>query len=82
MLRQDGIWERLLPSFKQILDTIFGARRLTDKILNTTFCLVECALNARPLTPVSANPSDLGAITPNYFLFGIQAKRNYVNHWR
>ena len=42
-------------------------------MLNTTFCLVEHALNARPLTPVSAEPSDLGAITPNYFLLGNQA---------
>ena len=43
--------------------------------MNTTFCLVEHALNARPLTPIRADPSDLGAITPNHFLFGIQATR-------
>ena len=41
--------------------------------MKTTLCLVEHALNARPLTPVSANPSDLGAITPNHFLLGNQA---------
>ena len=44
-------------------------------MLNTTFCLVEYALNSRPLTPVSADPSDLGAIKPNHFLLGDQATR-------
>ena len=68
--RQGGIWERLVRSFKRILYTIFGTRRLTDKVLNTTFCLVEHALNARPLTSVSADPSDLGPIAPNHFLLG------------
>ena len=70
---QGGIWERLVQSFKRVLYTILGTRRLTDKALNTTFCLVEKALNVRPLTPVSAGPSDLGAITPNHFLLGNQA---------
>ena len=68
-----GIWERLVRSFKRLLYTILGTRRLTDEALNTTFCLVEYALNSRPLTPVSADPSNLGAITPNHFLLGNQA---------
>ena len=33
-------------------------------------CLVENALNSRPLTPVSADPCDLNAITLNNFLLG------------
>ena len=70
---QGGIWERLVRSFKRVLYTILGTRRLTHDVLNTTFCLVEHALNSRPLTPVSADPSDLGAITPNHFLLGNQA---------
>ena len=71
--RQGGIWERLVRSFKRVLYTILGARRLTDEVLNTTFCLVELAQNASPLTPVSADPSDLGGLTPNHFLLGNQA---------
>ena len=33
-------------------------------------CLVEQTLNARPLTPVSSDATDLEAITPNNFLLG------------
>ena len=41
--------------------------------MNTSFCLVEYALHSRPLTPVSADPSNLGAIKPNSFQLGNQA---------
>ena len=68
-----GIWERLVRSFKRILYTIVGTRRLTDEVLNTIFCLVEHALNSRPLTPVNADPSELDALTPNHFLLRNQA---------
>ena len=70
---QGDIWERLVRSFKRVLYTILGTRRLTDEVLITTFCLVEYALNSRPLAPVSAHPSDQGAITPNHFLLVTQA---------
>ena len=76
---QGSIWERLVRSFKRSLDTILGTRRHTNELLNTTFCLVEYALNSRLLTPVSADPSDLGAITPNHFPLGNQAT---VHRWR
>ena len=36
----------------------------------TVSCLVEHTLNARPLTPVSADPIDTDALTPNHFLLG------------
>ena len=70
---QGGIWKRLVRRFKRVLYTILGTRRLTDEMLNTTFCLVEHALNSRPLTPVSADPSNLCAITLNHIIFGNQA---------
>ena len=54
---QGGIWKRLVRSFKRVLYTILGTRRLTDEVLNIYFCLVEYALNSRPLTPVTADPS-------------------------
>ena len=64
----------MVRSLKRILYTILGTRRLADKILSTTFCLVEHALYSRPLTPVSADPSDLSALTPNHFFLGNQAR--------
>ena len=33
-------------------------------------CLVEQTLNARPLTPVSDDPEEIEAFTPNHFLLG------------
>ena len=60
----------LVRSFKRVLYSILGTRRLTDEVLRTIFCLVENALNSRPLTPVSADPCDSNAITPNHFLSG------------
>ena len=64
----------MVHNFKRILYSILGTRRLTDEVLNTTFCLVEHALNSRPLTPVSADPSNLGALTLNHFFLGNQAR--------
>ena len=49
---------------------ILGNRRLTLPVLTTTICLVQQTLNARPLTPVSDDPEDLGALKPNHFLLG------------
>ena len=55
---------------KRVFYAILGSRKLTDEILNTTMCLVEGSLNARPLTPVSDDPDSLEVLTPNYFLLG------------
>ena len=66
-LHQGGVGERLARICNRVRYTILGTLRLTDEVLNTTFCLVEYALSARPLTPVSADSSDLGAITLNHF---------------
>ena len=67
---QYGIWERFVHSFESVLYTILGTRRLKDEVLHTTFCLVENALNSRPLTPVNADPCNLNAITTNHYLLG------------
>ena len=75
-------WERLVFSFKRIIYTILGTRRVTDEFLNTIFCLLENALNARLLTAVSTDPSNQSAVTPDHFLIGNQAKSNSFNSWR
>ena len=70
---QGGIWERLVRVFERVMYTTLGTCLLSGEVLITTFCLVEYALNARPLTPVSTSPSHLSAILPNHFLLGNQA---------
>ena len=75
-----GIWERLVRSFKRVLYAILGKRRLTDEVLHTNLCLVENDFNSRPLTPVSADPCNLNALTPNHFLLGEYARaQSYAN---
>ena len=69
-LHQGGVWERLVRSFKRVLYAILGTRRLMDEVLHTTFCLMENALNSLLLTPVSVDPCNLNALTPNNFLLG------------
>ena len=54
---------------------------MTDEILTTTFCLVEQCLNARPITPVSPEATDIDALTPNHFLLGT-ASSTLPSHFR
>ena len=63
-----GIWERLVQSCKKLMIAILDSRSLAEEVLSTTMCLVEQALNARPLSAVSDDPEDLTALTPNHFL--------------
>ena len=65
-----GSWERLVRSVKRVLHDILGSRRVTEEVLGTTLCLVEQALNSRPITPVSTDSRELEALTPNHFLLG------------
>ena len=76
-----GVWERLVRSFKHVFYAVLGNRRLTDEILTTTFCLVEQCLNARPITPVSPEATDIDALTPNHVLLGT-ASSTLPSHFR
>ncbi|XP_075243888.1 uncharacterized protein LOC142338139 [Convolutriloba macropyga] len=67
-----GSWEPMVLSVKRTFYAVLGNRRLTDEVLQTTFCLVEMTLNNRPLTSVSNDPSEMDAITPNLFLLGFR----------
>ena len=57
---------------KRTFYAVLGNCRLTDEVLQTTFCLVEMTLNNRPLTSLSNDPSEMNAITPNHFLLGFR----------
>ena len=65
-----GVWERLVRSCKKAMYAVLGNRSVTEDVLSITMCLVEQTLNARPLTQVSSDTTDLEAITPNHFLLG------------
>ena len=65
-----GVWERLVRSCKKALYVVLRNRSVTEDFLSTTMCIVEQRLNARPLTPVSYDVNDLGALTRNHFLLG------------
>ena len=67
-----GSWERTVRSVKRTFYAVLGNRRLTDEVLQTTFCLVEMTINNRPLTSVSNDPSEMDAIAPNHFLLGFR----------
>ena len=69
-LHHGGSWERLVRSCKRVFYSILTPRKLTDEVLQTTFCLVEQSLNARPLTALSSDPNEIEALTPNHFLIG------------
>ena len=68
-----GSWERFVRSVNRVLYDILGSRRLTKEVLGTTLCLVEQALNLRPITPASTDSRELEALTPNHFLLGQHA---------
>ena len=65
-----GVWERLVRSCKKAMYAVLGNRSVTEDVLSTTMCLIEQMLNARPLTQVRSDATDLEAITPNHFLLG------------
>ena len=65
---QGGVWERLIRSTKKILRSLVGNRELNDESLRTFLVEVEKIMNDRPITPVSSDPQDLEALTPNHIL--------------
>ncbi|KAK8401155.1 hypothetical protein O3P69_002726 [Scylla paramamosain] len=51
-----------------VLCAIVGSQVLDEARLNTLFFETEEVINSRPLTPVSEDPYDLEALTPNHLL--------------
>ena len=49
-----GLWERLVRCCKRVFYALIGNRKLTPKVLEITFCLVEQSLNARSITSLGA----------------------------
>lgn len=66
-----GVWERLVRSIKEAIGVLNDGRRLTDEILQTSILEAEDMVNSRPLTYVSEDSIEAGALTPNHFLRGV-----------
>jgi transposase InsO family protein len=63
-----GVWEREIRSVRKVLTALMNEQKvkLTDEALQTLLCEVESILNHRPLTPVTDDPQDCDALTPNH----------------
>ncbi|XP_054281201.1 uncharacterized protein LOC128998869 [Macrosteles quadrilineatus] len=90
---QGGLWESAIKSSKYHLKRVIGDRVLTLMELITLATQVEAVLNSRPLTALSADPSDISALTPGHFLIGTslvavpepnleEVPENRLNHWQ
>lgn len=67
---QGGLWERTVRSIKHHLRRVIGEQLLTCEEFVTLSTRVEAILNSRPLTPLSADPTELDYLTPGHFLVG------------
>ena len=66
-----GVWEKLVRCCKKAMYSILGCRGFTMPLLTTTICLVEQAVNGRPLLLVSEDREYPEAVTPNHFLWAV-----------
>ena len=60
----------MIKSAKLALRIVLNQRVVTPEVLHTVMTGVEALFNARPLTPVSSDPTEGDALTPNHFLHG------------
>ncbi|XP_065192575.1 uncharacterized protein LOC135823654 [Sycon ciliatum] len=65
-----GVFERVVRSLKQVLQTVLYKADLTDEELHTALVQAEGLLNSRPLTAVSTDAADPQPLTPHHFLVG------------
>ena len=70
---QGGAWEAIVRFVRKAMTALTADkyyRTLRDKKLLTLFKEIECILNCRPLTRVSADPNDFRALSPMTLLNG------------
>ena len=60
----------LSEAAKKTMLIVLEERSLSDELLQITMCIVEQTLNSRPMLPLSSDPQDFEALTPNHFLLG------------
>ncbi|XP_050293812.1 uncharacterized protein LOC126734295 [Anthonomus grandis grandis] len=65
-----GLWEAGVKATKHHLKRVAGNAVLTFERFYTLLVQIEAVLNSRPLSPLSADPSDYAPLTPSHFLIG------------
>ena len=63
-----GVWERLIRSAKKHLAFVLQEDNLSIETLATAVAQAEYVMNSRPVTRVSADSGDEGALSPMHFL--------------
>ena len=59
-----GAWERMIRTFRRILESLMGMQVMDDDSIQTLFCEIEAIINSRPLSVVSSDAKDVVPITP------------------
>ena len=82
-----GVWERLIRSFRKVLNAICTEQTPTDETLLTVFTEVERILNNRPIIPLSSDDVDSVALCPNDLLIrknntGVEGAGNFSDRFR
>jgi len=65
-----GLWEAGVKSCKYHLKRVMGSALFIFEEISTVLTQIEACLNSRPLSPLSADPTDLQPFTPAHFLVG------------
>lgn len=65
-----GLWEAGVKSCKHHLVRSLGKAHLTFEEFSTILTQIEAILNSRPLSPLSADPTDFLPLSPAHFLVG------------
>ncbi|GFU95972.1 integrase catalytic domain-containing protein [Trichonephila clavipes] len=89
-----GLWVEGIKSLKYLLKRVVGETKLTNEEFETFLTQIEACLNSRPLTPISNDPNDLSALTPDgHFIIGrpltsipehnyIDSNNSYLTRWQ